>query len=70
MGVPGELRGWEKLYLRHGSGNISWTELFQPAIKLARYGYKVNVDLAAAVQGETSERFSDFFKSADSLILG
>ncbi|KAK4699938.1 hypothetical protein P7C70_g6314, partial [Phenoliferia sp. Uapishka_3] len=48
VGVPGELRGWEQLYLRHGSMN--WTDLFTGAIKLAREGFTVNVDLAAGIQ--------------------
>ena len=37
------------LHARHGSMNFS--SLFQPAINLARNGFPVNVDLAAAIAG-------------------
>jgi gamma-glutamyltranspeptidase/glutathione hydrolase len=47
VGVPGELRGWEMLHMRHGK--LPWTNLFEPAINVARNGFTVNVDLAAAI---------------------
>lgn len=47
VGVPGELRAWELLHARHGS--LPWASLFAPAINLARNGFRVNVDLAAAI---------------------
>lgn len=50
-GVPGELRAWEALYERHGSKNLSWSQLFEPAINIARNGFKVNYDLANSIAG-------------------
>ncbi|KAF9021815.1 gamma-glutamyltranspeptidase [Hymenopellis radicata] len=47
VGVPGELRGWQTLHARHGK--LAWAELFQPAIRLARYGFTVTQDLEDAL---------------------
>jgi gamma-glutamyltranspeptidase/glutathione hydrolase len=69
VGVPGELRGWEALHKRHGklpwskvyvltctlrfAAATDMRNSFQPAIKLARDGFKVNPDLAAALSNAT-----------------
>ena len=51
-GVPGELRGWEAMWKRHGS--YPWKKLFEPAVNVARNGFTVNVDLAGGiVQGQS-----------------
>ena len=41
VGVPGSPRGLHELALRHGSGRLSWRELCEPAIRLARDGFVV-----------------------------
>ncbi|KAK7437861.1 hypothetical protein VKT23_018298 [Stygiomarasmius scandens] len=51
VGVPGELRGWETLHKRHGK--LPWKRLFQPAIRVARDGFAVNVDLASELNADT-----------------
>ncbi|KAF5383428.1 hypothetical protein D9757_006100 [Collybiopsis confluens] len=48
VGVPGDLRGWEMLHKRHGT--LPWADLVMPAAKIARDGFTVNVDLAAAIE--------------------
>ena len=47
VAVPGELRGWEDLHRKRGK--LPWAKLFEGAIKLARYGFTVNEDLATAL---------------------
>ncbi|GAW11728.1 hypothetical protein ANO14919_010780 [Xylariales sp. No.14919] len=42
-GVPGELRGLEHLHKKYGS--LPWKQLVLPAVKVARYGFKVTEDL-------------------------
>ncbi|KAJ8133460.1 hypothetical protein O1611_g174 [Lasiodiplodia mahajangana] len=46
-GIPGELRGLE--YLHKHYGRLPWAHVMSPAIKLARYGFRVNEDLVKAI---------------------
>ncbi len=40
--VPGLFRGLHAGFLRHGSGRVTWQELFQPAIRFARDGFTID----------------------------
>ncbi|KAM0263291.1 hypothetical protein ACHAPA_008782 [Fusarium lateritium] len=48
-GVPGELRGLEYLHRKYGS--LSWEELIEPSITLARNGFTVGKDLEGIMDG-------------------
>ncbi|KAI1349303.1 gamma-glutamyltransferase 1 [Xylaria sp. FL0043] len=50
-GVPGELRGLERLHKNYGS--LPWKELVMPAVKVARYGFKVTEDLVHYMETTT-----------------
>lgn len=39
VAIPGELAGLHQLYERHGSGNLTWAQLFEPVIELNRKGW-------------------------------
>lgn len=54
-GVPGELRGLEHLHKNYGS--LPWKHLVQPAVKLARYGWKVNEDLVHYMESATAGKY-------------
>jgi gamma-glutamyltranspeptidase/glutathione hydrolase len=51
-GVPGELRGLERLHKNYGSK--PWKHLVQPSIKLARYGFNITADLVRYMASATA----------------
>ncbi|CAF99263.1 unnamed protein product [Tetraodon nigroviridis] len=48
IGVPGELRGYEAMHRRYGK--LSWAELFEPTIRLARNGITMPPFLAKVLK--------------------
>jgi gamma-glutamyltranspeptidase/glutathione hydrolase len=51
-GVPGELRGLERLH--QGYASWSWESLVMPAVKVARHGFPVTADLVRYMASATS----------------
>src|SRR5215204_2092091 len=49
-GVPGTVRGMELALKKYGSGKISWSQLIEPAHKLAT-GFTVNYNLTQSLRG-------------------
>lgn len=58
IGVPGELRAYEKAYAEFGGG-VSWSELFQPTIKLCEEGFSLSASQAAAMRKTRSYILKD-----------
>ncbi|KAI9312614.1 nucleophile aminohydrolase [Dichotomocladium elegans] len=56
VGVPGELRGFELAHQRHGK--LPWAMLFEPAIRIARDGFK------------TTKLLEKRLKAAESWLMG
>ena len=61
MGVPGTLRLMEFVHQRYGI--VSWSELFQPAIQIAREGFLVSPRLAKSIS-RAQKRGLDRFPAA------
>lgn len=49
MGVPGTVAGLFKAWRDYGSGNLTWAEIIQPAINLAKNGFAMNYDLSQLI---------------------
>ncbi|CAF3431756.1 unnamed protein product [Rotaria socialis] len=52
IGVPGDLRAYEKAYQLFGGG-VTWKELFEPTIQLCREGFRISESQGAAIKQTT-----------------
>lgn len=59
MAVPGELRGMEEAWKRHGA--LPWSDLFQPVIKIAEEGFVVSKTVAGAIKSSEEDILSGNF---------
>lgn len=50
-GVPGTVRGMELALQKYGSGKLSWSQLIEPARRLAANGFPVTYTLARSLLG-------------------
>ena len=50
-GVPGTVRGMELALKNYGSGKFTWTQLIEPARRLASNGFEVTYELARSLKG-------------------
>ena len=66
-GVPGTVSGLSAVHERFG--RLRWSQVLEPAIRLARDGFPVTSDLAGAVKGD-SARLSRFPASAALFLPG
>lgn len=53
--VPGTVAGMEKAWRRHGSGEVSWAELVEPAIEIAREGFELGRVLPTTLRRREEE---------------
>ncbi len=58
-GVPGTVRGMELALKKYGSGKLSWTQLVEPARRLATNGFTVTHELARSLRG-TNDYLSQY----------
>ena len=55
-GVPGTVRGMELALTKYGSGKLTWTQLIEPARRLALNGFTVSHSLASSLE-KKKDRF-------------
>lgn len=53
-GVPGTPAGLEFAFKKYGSGKISWSEVVEPAVRLAKNGYVLSYRLAELLKAKES----------------
>jgi gamma-glutamyltranspeptidase/glutathione hydrolase len=58
-GVPGEVRGLQRLHENYGK--LPWATVLQPAIKVARNGWRVNEDLVGYMASATGGNLTSNF---------
>jgi gamma-glutamyltranspeptidase/glutathione hydrolase len=51
-GVPGTVRGMELALKKYGSGKLTWSQLIEPARRLAANGFTVTYSLARSLHGD------------------
>lgn len=61
-GVPGTVRGMELALKKYGSGRISWSELIEPARRLAANGFPVSFNFARSLR-ESSDTLGKYDES-------
>ncbi|MCV0429941.1 MAG: gamma-glutamyltransferase, partial [Roseibium sp.] len=59
VGVPGTVAGFAQAFEKHGSGNLTWAELVEPAIDLADKGITVTQSLSAALTARHDRLIKD-----------
>jgi gamma-glutamyltranspeptidase/glutathione hydrolase/leukotriene-C4 hydrolase len=58
IAVPGELKAYQAAHTRFGGG-VSWSELFQPTIRLCREGFVVSATQATAIRQSSDYILND-----------
>jgi gamma-glutamyltranspeptidase len=76
VNIPGTVAGMELAWQRYGSKQVSWSDLLQPAIRLAEDGFVLDASLATTLFKEQTEyrKYSSsralFFKNNEPLQAG
>uniref|UniRef100_A0A3B4CQE1 Gamma-glutamyltransferase 5a n=1 Tax=Pygocentrus nattereri TaxID=42514 RepID=A0A3B4CQE1_PYGNA len=67
MGVPGEIRGYERVHRLYG--RLPWSRLFQPTIRLAREGVKLSKIVARYLDGIKNRGARQLFEDEQGRML-
>jgi gamma-glutamyltranspeptidase/glutathione hydrolase len=67
-GVPGSVRGFELAHQKYG--RKAWTELLEPAVRLAAQGFTVSYPFSESLHTESAERLLGRFPESKRIFLG
>ena len=76
VNIPGTVAGMELAWKRYGSKQVSWSDLIQPAIRLAKNGFVLDASLSTTLFKEQAEyrkypsSINLFFKDGEPLQAG
>ena len=57
--VPGEIKGYHYVKLKHGNPNVTWASLIEPSIKMCREGIPVTKSAADVMKKKIENIFKD-----------
>lgn len=68
-GVPGTVAGFAYAHRHYGSGRLSWSDLIEPARRLAAHGHRITPTVAASLR-EAAPRLGAFAASRQTYLNG
>ena len=68
-GVPGTVRGMELALKKYGSGKLTWSQLVEPARRLAANGFTVTYSLARSLSEKSTKEYLSTYRETKRIYL-